>query len=122
MQQSRETSHEGYKFLNGANLSRVLIQKEMLVLDGVRKVGRPSIRLMSTLKWSQEAQFSLAVSGKQPRGLGLPKLTTQSVAVKSCYQLSGSAICGACCFEMSLLSLWFSPFSYNREKKELNVI
>ena len=90
--------------------------------DGVRKVGRPSIRLMSTLKWSQEAQFSLAVSGKQPRGLGLPKLTTQSVAVKSRYRLSGSAICGACCFEMSLLSLWFSPFSYNRERRECNLM
>lgn len=90
--------------------------------DGVRKVGRPSIRLMSTLKWSQEAQFSLAVGGKPPRGSGLPKLTTQSVAVKSRYQLSGSTICGAWCFEMSLLSLWFSSFSYNRERKELNVI
>lgn len=90
--------------------------------DGVRKVGRPSIRLMSTLKWSQEAQLSLAVSGEQPRGSGLPKLTTQSVAVKSRCQLSSSTICGAWCFEMSLLSLWFSSFSYNRERKELNVI
>lgn len=44
----------------------------------------PSITLMSTLKWSQEAQFSLAVSGGQPGGSGLPELTTQSVAVMSC--------------------------------------
>lgn len=57
-------------FLKGVNLSR---DSEGNIGEPglwVWRVGRSSIKLTITLKWSQEAQFRLAVSGGQPEAQG----------------------------------------------------